>query len=227
VLNRGNDRRRIFHKDHDYLSFINILTEGLSRYEVELFCWCLMPNHWHLVLRPLREKALSEFMRWVTVTHVRRYYEHFPDKSGHLYQGRFKAFAVEEDRYFQVLCRYVEANARRAKLVEDASKWQWSSLSQRITAAKTPPLRPWPVDRPNSWLEIVNEQPSEQELKHIHESVVRGRPLGSDKWMKRIAATTGLLHTLRPIGRPPKPDDALSPRQRRRRLGLKNGQKGK
>jgi putative transposase len=218
VLNRGNDKRRIFLKQHDYVAFLEILSEGLSRYEIDLFCWCLMPNHWHLVLKPHREKSLSEMMRWVTVTHVRRYYEQYPDKTGHLYQGRFKAFAVEEDPHFLKLCRYVEANPRRAKLIEDAGKWEWSSLRQRVAEIKAPPLKPWPVDRPNGWMDLVNEPLLENEIAQIHTSVNHGRPFGTDKWVKRIAAVTGVTQSLRLPGRPPKALAELSARQRRRRL---------
>ena len=73
VINRGNARQAIFHKPGDYQAFVGILAEGLRRFGVELLCWCLMPNHWHLVLRPRSRTAMIDFMRWVTVTHVRRH----------------------------------------------------------------------------------------------------------------------------------------------------------
>jgi REP element-mobilizing transposase RayT len=77
VLNRGNGRMRIFHKAEDYEAFERVLAEGLERYAVELLTYCLMPNHWHLVTRPKTDEALGHWMRWVGVTHVRRYHEHY------------------------------------------------------------------------------------------------------------------------------------------------------
>ena len=77
VLNRGNGRSRIFYKDRDFAAFQRVLVEGLAKLDVELLCWCLMSNHWHLVLRPRRGSDLSRFMQWVTVTHARRHHSHY------------------------------------------------------------------------------------------------------------------------------------------------------
>src|ERR1041384_2394181 len=106
ILNRGNGRQHLFFKPQDYQAFLDILGEALKRYDVELLCWCLMPNHWHLVLRPRSKKALARFMLFLTVTHVRRHHKHHRADPGHLYQGRYKSFPVEEDDYFLALCRY-------------------------------------------------------------------------------------------------------------------------
>ncbi len=136
VLNRGNGRMRIFHKGGDYEAFQRVLAEGLERYPVEVFTYCLMPNHWHLVVRPGADDALGRWLGWVGVTHVRRYLEHYHSRGGgHLYQGRFKSFPVAEDDYFLTLCRYVEANALRAGLAEAAEQWRWSGLWQRAEEA--------------------------------------------------------------------------------------------
>src|SRR5437016_5607676 len=96
VLNRGNGRRALFGKDADFLAFLKILREALGRFDVDLLAWCLMGNHWHLLLRPRAAAALSHMLAWVTVTHARRHHKHYPNPgSGHLYQGRFKSFAVQ------------------------------------------------------------------------------------------------------------------------------------
>src|SRR5271157_1923141 len=93
VLNRGNGRLRLFHKRSNYDAFERVLVEGLKRYPVDLLTHCLMPNHWHRVVRPRTDVALRRLMGWVGVTHVRRHHEHYHRRdAGHLYQGRFKAF---------------------------------------------------------------------------------------------------------------------------------------
>jgi putative transposase len=176
-----------------------------------------MPNHWHLVVRPRTERALADFMQWLTITHVRRHRGHYSSHSGHLYQGRYKSFPVEDDSYFQVLCRYVEANPLRANLTTRAERWEWSSLWQRQHRAVQPKLTEWPVKRPADWTAIVNEAMREEHVKMVQASMQRDRPLGSDKWMRRIAGKLGLEQTLRPIGRPRKPEHQLSERQRYRR----------
>lgn len=205
VLNRGNGRMRLFHKPDDYQAFENVLAEGLERYAVELLTYCLMPNHWHLVVRPKTDNALAQWMGWVGVTHVRRHHQHYHSRGGgHLYQGRFKSFPVAEDEYFLTLCRYVEANALRAKLVERAEQWPWSGLWRRLHRVGGLRLSPWPVDRPRDWTEWVNAAMPEEQLEALRGCVQRGRPLGSADWVKDIAGRLGLGFTLRGPGRPRK-----------------------
>jgi putative transposase len=217
VINRGNDRRTLFRTPKDFQAFLDVLAEGLDRFAVDLLCWCVMPNHWHLVLRPRRADQLQRFMQWLTITHVRRHHGHHGRTSGHLYQGRYKHFCVEADDYFLTLCRYVEANALRARLVRQAQHWRWSSLRQRLSRLKLPPLCSWPVDRPANWTTLVNEQIVETQLQQVRESVQRERPLGSVQWVRRTARRAGLEQTLHPRGRPRRAVETLSARQRRRR----------
>jgi putative transposase len=217
VLNRGNDRGWLFRKPADFQAFLAILVDAAKRFDVDLLCWCLMSNHWHLVVRPRTDRALIDFMRWLTITHVRRHRAHYSSHSGHLYQGRYKSFPVEQDDYFLALCRYVEANALRAGLVTRAERWEWSSLWQREHSASEPKLSDWPVQRPAGWLAIVNEPMPKEQAEAVWTSLRRDRPLGSEKWVRRIAAKLGLEQTLKSIGRPRKPPDRLSLRQRYRR----------
>ncbi len=164
-------------------------------------------------------------MQWLTLTHARRYHGFRAGAGGHVYQGRYKHFAVQDDEHFLMLCRYLEANPLRAKLVRRAQDWRWSSLRQRNTRTRTgsgeigrwPRLSDWPVDRPRNWMDTVNAAILEPQLRQIKLSLERDRPLGSPQWSERIAVRTGLAQTLRPLGRPRKPESELSPRQRRRR----------
>src|SRR5690349_18674872 len=126
ALNRGNARATIFRKDADYEAFERILREGLDRYQVDIFCFQLMPNHWHVLLRPHRDGEMSRFLRWVTATHTMRYHAHHHSAgAGHVYQGRFKSFPIQDDAHFLTVARYVERNAVRAKLAPRAELWRW------------------------------------------------------------------------------------------------------
>jgi putative transposase len=208
VLNRGNGRLRLFRKDRDFAAFERILGEGLQRYPVELLTYCLMGNHWHLVLRPKTDRALGQLMGWVGVTHVRRHYAHYHlSGGGHLYQGRFKNFPVQDNRHVLTLGRYVEANAVRAQLVDRAQNWPWGGMFARLTGGKPFELADWPVDRPGNWSAMVNREMLDAELAQIRTSVTRGRPLGSEQWVERTAARLGLMFTLRERGRPRKEKD--------------------
>ena len=205
ALNRGNGRMRLFHKDEDFAAFERVLAQGLERYPVDLLTYCLMGNHWHLVLRPRKDEALWRLMGWVGVTHVRRHHEHYHSRGGgHLYQGRFKSFPVQHDAHFLTLCRYVEVNALRAGLVERAEDWPWGGRYGRRHRGKPLTLAEWPVDRPRNWTTVVNEAIGDKELECLRTGVNRGRPLGEQDWVRRTSQRLGLTSSLRNPGRPRK-----------------------
>ena len=119
MLNRANRRATIFHKDADYEAFEQIIAEALDRVQLKLFAFCLMPNHWHLVVSPQVDGEMSRFGQWLTLTHTQRYNAHYQTTGeGHLYQGRYKSFPVQSDEHFLSVCRYVERNAFAADLCE-------------------------------------------------------------------------------------------------------------
>jgi REP-associated tyrosine transposase len=208
VLNRGNDRRTIFESDGDYRAFLRVMAETVEEVPLRILAWCLMPNHWHLVLWPKEDGELGRFMQRLTTTHVRRWRLHRHSVGhGHLYQGTYKSFPVESDEHFYTICRYVERNALRAKLVRRAEKWPWGSLGGALHAAaatESPPLARWPLPRSPQWVEYVNRPQTEAELDAIRVSIRRGRPFGSPAWQKRTAQRLGLESTFRPRGRPRK-----------------------
>ena len=198
VLNRGNGRMRIFRKAEDYPPFLQLMAEAKERADVEIFGYCLMPNHWHVVLRPAGDEDLAAYFSWLTNTHVKRYRSHYQGTSGHLYQGRYKSFPVQQDAYLLTLLRYVEANPLRAKLVRRAEDWKWSSL------AKNDLVDAWPIERPRNWRVLVNEPVGENERSQMKVSFERGRPLGEAHWVKKIAAKMGLESTMNERCRPKK-----------------------
>jgi len=132
VLNRANGRLRIFRKPADFLAFEKILGDGLLRFSMRLCGYCLLSNHWHLLVWPRGDDDLPTFMRWVTLTHVQRYHaSHATIGIGHLYQGRYKSFPVQGDGHYLRVLRYIEANPLHAGLVESPDQWAWSSLAVR------------------------------------------------------------------------------------------------
>ena len=206
-LNRGNDQRRVFDDDGDFAAFERVLQATLEIVPVRLLAYCLMSNHWHLVLWPRNDGELGAFMQRLTTTHVRRWHRHrHSDGRGHLYQGTYKSLPVQDDRHFLVMSRYVERNALRAGLVERAEDWQWSSLWRREKGSPQERgiLSEWPVERPRDWLRRVNDPQTEKELAALRESIKRGRPFGEPVWQARTAAQLNLESTFRPRGRPKK-----------------------
>jgi putative transposase len=137
VLNRGNERRELFEDAGDYNAFIRVMAQTLQQIPVSLLAYCIMPNHWHLVLRPQADGDLGRFMQRLTLKHVRRWREHRHSVGqGHLYQGLYKSFPVQNDRYFLTVCRYVERNALRANLVPSTPGSRLALVESMATPAK-------------------------------------------------------------------------------------------
>ena len=207
VLNRGNARAQIFDDNEDYQGFEDILFEGATKVNMRLLSYCLMPNHWHLILWPREDGDLSRYLFMISTTHTQRWHARRGSHGmGHLYQGRYRSFPVQTDDHFLTVCRYVERNALRARLVRRAENWRWCSLWRREQgpAGAASMLGDWPVDPGRGWLKSVNEPPTEQELERLRRSVSRNRPYGSPIWQVRTARRLGLESTIRPRGRPKK-----------------------
>jgi putative transposase len=127
VLNRAVARLPLFQKDGDYAAFERVMAEALLLHPMRVLAYCVMPNHWHLVLWPLPGGTgdLGRFMQRLTVRHVRRWREHRHRVGwGHVYQGTYKSFPVQDDEHYLRVCRYVERNALRSGLVARAEDWR-------------------------------------------------------------------------------------------------------
>jgi putative transposase len=140
-------------------------------------------------------------MMWLLTAHVRRYHQHY-HSSGHVYQGRFRSFPIQEDDHLLAVLRYIERNPVRAGLVECAQDWRWSSAAPPRGGG--PALDGGPVPRPVEWLGYVNAPQTEAELEAVRECIRRRRPYGDSAWRERAARQLGLEASLRPRGRPQK-----------------------
>jgi putative transposase len=208
-LNRANARLAIFTTDGDFEAYERVLAEAIARHDMRLLAYCIMRNHFHLVLWPKADGDLSRFMRWLTLTHTQRWHAHRHSAgSGHLYQGRFKSFPVQSDEHLYTVCRYVERNALRAGLVEQAEQWRWGSLwwTRHKTTRSSPalPLCPWPIARPRDWIERVNTPLTRSEEQAMLRSIHRSQPFGAPDWQTATASRLGLESAFRPRGRPKK-----------------------
>jgi REP-associated tyrosine transposase len=208
VLNRAALRYRIFRAEGDFAAFERLLYEAHARFPgVRVLAWCIMGNHWHLLLWPSRDRELSEFMFWLTMTHAARYRtSHRTVGYGPLYQGRYKSFVVQRDEYLLTAGRYIERNPLRAKLVRRAEDWRWSSLwvRQNGSAEQKAILHSWPIDLPRNWASLVNKPQTLAEEAAMRVSIERSRPLGEASWQHRMAAKLGLTSCFRDPHRPVK-----------------------
>ena len=212
VLNRSVERRLIFRKGADFAAFERVLGEAVERSAggVALLAYCVMGNHWHLVIHTTSDGELSPFMKWLTLTHTQRYrVAHRSVGNGPLYQGRFKSFVIETGTHLVTVCRYVEQNAARAMQVDRAEDWRWSSLwrwrhPEEDDSDAPVTLNAWPVagGRPQQWLRTVNTPLKQSAIETLQRSANRSQPYGDQAWVTKRIAAFGLESCVRRPGRP-------------------------
>jgi putative transposase len=204
VTQRGNRRQPTFFGDADYIAYLALAAEAFRRAEVEVWAYCLMPNHVHLIAAPSRPAALALA---VGATHV-RYTRHINLRerwTGYLGQGRFASFPMDEN-YLRQCVRYVGLNPVRAGLVARAIDWPWSSVRAHLEGRADPLLTPGPVaERLNGGMaEFFDLDVAEESRLKLRRATSTGRPLGGGARIKTLEAVTGRDLAEPARGRPPR-----------------------
>ena len=202
VTQRGNRHNTVFFEPTDYKLYIDLLQESAAKAETEIWCYCLMPNHVHLIAVPSDEDGLR---RTFADAH-RRYTGYINARqrtTGHLWQGRFGSVAMDEAHLYQAV-RYVSLNPVRAKLVARPQDWRWSSVAAHISRKDDGLVTVAPIlNRYGDFAAFLGDGSyDEVEFKRLRQSETTGRPLGSDAWMEKLESMTG--KTLKAQKRGPK-----------------------
>jgi putative transposase len=209
ALNRGNNRSPVFGAAEDYRAFLKALAQTQQRYPFRLYGYCLMTNHFHLLLEPEPGQSISRILQSLTVAHTWRYHRTH-GTVGHVWQGRFRSPVVQSDAHALTVLRYVEANPLRAGMVRDHP---WSSYPARGEGRQDLLLSELPSwadvaasaeARQAYWRALVHTPLSARELLAARRSVVSGRPYGAPAWVETTARALGLALATRPRGRPRK-----------------------
>lgn len=201
VLNRGNGQQQLFYDANDYTFFKELLYGAKARFGLFVYAYSIMPNHFHLAIKSGQSDGISRAMQWIMTRHV-LYHQEVYNTCGHIWQGRFKSFAVSTHSYLINLLRYIEANPVRAGLVKCCTEWRWSSYGERKHDKAG--LIDYIIDLPEPWMEFVNQPLDNECLTKIRISVKRQTPYGSKNWVENVVKTLGLESTIRPVGRPNK-----------------------
>jgi len=201
ILNRGNGKATLYLDRFDYMAFVKTLAGMRAGYALRLLAYCLMPNHFHLVLEARETGAMSDAMQWAQTSYAARFRAKY-QSTGHVFQGRFRSFPIQKNEHLLTVMRYVERNPVRAKLVDSAVDWRWSSSRWRGRPNHLLDESPVPLGR--DWSAFVDAPQTSAEVATLRRSVTRGAPFGSDHWQQETAEVLGLESTLRPRGRPPK-----------------------
>ena len=202
VTQRGNGRARTFFGDADYALYRDLLAENCHAAEVEVWAWCLMPNHVHLILVPsdpdgLRRALARVHRSYAGIIQARR------KRSGHFWQGRFGAVAMDEE-YLAAALRYVSLNPVRARLAERAQDWRWSSTRAHLRGKEDGLTALAPIkDRFPRFADLLAGEPEAELFARLRAAESIGRPLGNDGFLSRLERST--RRALKPGKRGPKP----------------------
>ncbi|MFT7775128.1 REP-associated tyrosine transposase [Roseateles sp.] len=212
IILRGNNRQAIFQSDQDRQQLLGVMGEVATHYGVAVHAYVLMDNHVHLLLTPPTAEALSRTMQALG----RRYVGWFNarhQRSGTLWEGRFRAGIVEGERHLLACMRYIESNPVRAGLCAEPDQWPWSSAAHHLGMSRQPLITEhelyWsmgntPFEREHAYREFMGQGVSAQEQAQFTDAALRGRPIGSDAFLKPLAADHGNVVVRRPRGRPRK-----------------------
>lgn len=206
VTQRGNGRQRVFFNEDDYRFYKDCLGASCRAADVEVWGWCLMPNHVHLILVPsdpdgLRRALAPAHRRYAGHVHARQ------KRTGHFWQGRFGAVVVDEEHLAAAL-RYVALNPVRARLVKTASEWRWSSTPAHLSGNEDGLTSLEPIRRRfEAFADLLDLGPDKDAFDRLRAAESIGRPLGSDAFLDSIEAAAG--RSVRPRKRGPKPRQGI------------------
>jgi putative transposase len=198
VTQRGNRRQQTFFEESDYVAYVELLCELKAKAEVEIWAYCLMPNHVHFVAVPQHERGLAKLFG---VTHHRyaRRVNSMHDWRGHLWQERFHS-CVMDDEHLLMAVRYIELNPVRAGICARPEDWRWSSVhAHQVDSSDalvtTAPMR----ERISDWRRYLSQESPPESLNELRELTQAGRPAGDDRFLDTLEEMTGRqLRQLKP-----------------------------
>jgi putative transposase len=197
VVQRGHNRQAVFAADGDYERYLATLAELKAKFDIKVYAWCVMANHVHLLLEPSDGAGLGLLMKRLAGRQT-RYRNRVEQRSGTLWEGRYKSSVVQTDRHLLACCRYIELNPVRARMVPAPQDYAWSSCRARLGYVHSPVLDLDPCyaglamdesTRRERYIAFLRDVVPEGEWGLIRTAVQRGQLTGSDTFRERVAAT--------------------------------------
>jgi putative transposase len=213
IIQRGNNRQQVFHDTDDHSVFLNWLREAAKSFKVAIHAYVLMPTHVHLLASPADATGMSRMMQWVGRQYV-PYFNKKYQRTGTLWEGRYRATVIDSEHYFLTCSRYIELNPVRAGLASAAGDYPWSSYAHHVGQKHDPLITDhslyWrlgntPFDRELAYRDLVDQSLPAAEVAMLTEATLKGWALGSDKFKEQLGKQTSRRVSPGKRGRPPKP----------------------
>lgn len=212
IMQSGNDKQVVFREDADYLAYLEWLTTASKQFKVALHAYVLMPNHVHLLASPMDDTGLGRMVQWVGRQYVPWFNRKY-QRSGTLWQGRFKASVIDADAYFLLCCRYIESNPLRANLAATIEDYPWSSYAHHAGKMSSVLITDHPLywalgntpfQREMTYQELATQTISHEQQEQIKHALLKGWPLGSARYVANLEARTERRVAPAKRGRPKK-----------------------
>lgn len=208
IIQRGNRNQKVFFTDKDRNLYLDILRFNAFKFNLKIWCYCLMDNHIHLIAVPERPDSLARAMaethrKYTYMINIRNNWK------GFLFQGRYGSFPMDE-AYLYCCVRYVERNPVRAGLVKLAEQYRWSSARAHVFGFNDPLLSPMPLrSQIKDWSIFLRGEEKEEDLEQLRKNQLTGRPLGNEDFIEYLERLTGRIIRKRRAGRPKTRDTIL------------------
>ena len=207
ITQRGNYRQDIFVDDFDRKKYLALIEQESKRYGLKILVYCLMPNHVHFIAIPEKYDSMANVFKYAHMKYS-QYYNKKSAARGHLFQGRFFSSVMDED-YLVACASYIERNPVRANLVDMPYDWEWSSVKVHCGISNNDKLEvrkffDYTEYSQKDWKRFIEETVTPEKIKKIQDQTIRGRPLGSDKFIEELERNLNRPLFLRPRGRPRK-----------------------
>lgn len=194
VIQRGAGRQAVFHDVDDYLVFLRYLKEGAKQFKVALHAYVLMPNHIHLLASPSDLTGLARTMQWIGRYYV-PYFNRKYDRTGTIWQGRYKAAVIDSERYFLLCSRYIELNPVRAHIVNVPGEYRWSSYGHHVGVALDPLITDHPLywslgntpfAREAAYQSLIDQTLSSKDITDLTDATLKGWAIGSEQFKSSL-----------------------------------------
>lgn len=195
VIQRGNNRQDIFRAEADYQFYLEKLADAANKHECEIHAYVLMTNHVHLLVTPRQANGIAKMMQGLGRYYV-QYFNHCYQRTGTLWEGRYKATLIDTEQYLFTCMRYIELNPVRAiKMVERPSEYPWSSYGYNAMGKSNKLVTPHleyrrlgakAIERQAAYHHLFQEHISETTLDQIREATNKAWVLGSDRFKQRV-----------------------------------------
>ena len=205
IIQRGNNRQTVFFKDEDRSFYLELLKKYSQECSCRIKAYCLMKSHIHILAIPANETSLAKTMQKLSLRYT-QYINKKYKRTGRLWECRFHSAVVEKETYLWAVCRYIERNPVRAKIIDHPNEYRWSSAKANTSEEIDGIIEPiWQdlVDR-KEYITFLNKIANKDEIEKIRKYTYCGRPIGTERFLDSLQKDLGLTIKIQPRGRPRK-----------------------